>query len=134
MSAKTEFRKNFKTLLKEKQHTASSFSVLSGISRQKIQRLSDTSVHADGAIDLDDADIIAAALGTTLGYMCGNKYTDYMLDQTKMMYDYFELRKEVRIYIQKALDSANQEDQIHEYLAEILSSVDALHHRTKKSK
>ena len=64
--------------------------------------------------------------------MCGNKYTDYMLAQTKRMYDYFELRKEVRIYIQKALDSANQEDQIHEYLAEILASVDALGHRTKK--
>ena len=132
MSAKSEFRQNFKKLLKAKGYTAASFSKECGLTRQKIQRLSDTSITADGKIDLDDADIIAAALGSTLGYMCGNKYTDYMLDQTKRMYDYFELRKEVRIYIQKALDSANQEDQIHEYLAEILASVDALGHRTKK--
>tara|TARA_R100001086_G_scaffold123560_1_gene63668 strand:- start:290 stop:694 length:405 start_codon:yes stop_codon:yes gene_type:complete len=134
MSAKTEFRKNFKKTLKEKQLTASSFSNLSGISRSKIQRLSDTSENADGAIDLDDADSIATALGTTLGYMTGNKYTDDMLDQTKKMYDYFVIKKQLRRHIKKIMSDAETEDEIHSYLKDILMSVDVLGHKSKKNK
>lgn len=132
MSAKTEFRKNFKKLLKAKGYTAASFSKVCGLTRQKIQRLSDTSIANDGAIDIDDADQIATALGTTLGYMTGNKFTGYMLDQTKIMYDYFETRKKLRTHIQKIMINSESEDQIHNYLAEILSSVDALGHKSKK--
>lgn len=121
-------------LLKTKGYTAASFSEVCGLTRQKIQRLSDTSIAADGAIDIDDADEIATALGTTLGYMTGNKHTEYMLDQTKIMYDYFETRKRLRTHIQKIMINYESEDQIHNYLKEILSSVDALGHKSKKNK
>ena len=132
MSAKSEFRKNFKMLLKRKGYTAASFSEVCGLTRQKIQRLSDTSIANDGAIDIDDADEIATALGTTLGYMTGNRYTDYMLDQTKKMYDYFEIRRKLRGHIKKIMSDAETEDEIHSYLREILMSVDALGHKSKK--
>lgn len=134
MSAKSEFKKNLKKLMKHQGFKSNEeFGELVGMSASKIQRLSDTSKkNCNGALDLDDADAIATALHTTLGYMTNNPYTSYMLDNTKKMYDYFELRKSVREGLRNALKASVQEDEIQDYLGEILSNVDALNTRKKK--
>ena len=95
----------------------------------KIQRLQD--IKQDGAVTLDDADLISSALNTTLGYMCGNAYTDYMLDQTKMMRDYFARNVDRRdLYFEAMASDRKKEREILGYLDEILDSVDSLHKRT----
>ena len=134
MSAKSEFKKNLKKLMKHQGFKSNEeFGELVGMSASKIQRLTDTSKkNSNGALDLDDADAIATALHTTLGYMTGNPYTNYMLDNTKKMYDYFELRKSVREGLRNALKASLQEDAIQDYLGEILDNVDALNTRKKK--
>ncbi len=128
MTAKKEFKKSLKKLIKSKGYKSNqALADEVGMTANKIQRLSCTAKKsADQKIDLDDADKIATALGTTLGYMCGNKYTDYMLSQTRMMSDYFKQRKKVRIHLENALEVALQEDRIDEYLDEILANVDSL--------
>jgi len=137
MSAKSEFKKNLKKLIKHQGFKSNEeFGELVGMSASKIQRLSDTSKkNCNGALDLDDADAIATALNTTLGYMTGNAYTDYMLNQTTKMRDELIVNKEQvkkqREYLQM------REDQINRNLAyydEILDKVDALHHRNKIKK
>ena len=132
MSTRATFRQNFRKLLKEKGYSAQSFSIKSGLHRSKIQRLSDTSNDSlEAGIDLGDADRIAQALGTTLGYMCGNDFTDYMLDQTRIMYEYFCYREESRKHLRKVLEYEESEIAIKKYLAEILDKVDALGHKSK---
>lgn len=131
MTARTEFKKNLKKLIKKKGYKSNqALADKVGMTANKIQRLSCTAKKsANQKIDLNDADQIATALGTTLGYMCGNKYTDYMLSQTRMMSDYFKQRKKVRMHLENALEVALQEDRIDEYLDEILSNVDSLHRK-----
>jgi DNA-binding Xre family transcriptional regulator len=131
MTARTEFKKNLKKLIKKKGYKSNqALADKVGMTANKIQRLSCTAKKsANQKIDLNDADKIATALGTTLGYMCGNKYTDYMLAQTRMMSDYFKQRKKVRMHLENALEVALQEDRIDEYLDEILSNVDSLHRK-----
>ena len=88
-------------------------------------------VIQDGAVTLEDADTISSALNTTLGYMCGNAYTDYMLDQTKMMRDYFARNVDRRdLYFEAMAADRSREKEILDYLDEILDSVDSLHKRT----
>ena len=95
----------------------------------KIQRLQD--IKQEGAVTLEDADTISSALNTTLGYMCGNAYTDYMLDQTKMMRDYFARNVDRRdLYFEAMAADRSREKEILDYLDEILDSVDSLHKRT----
>jgi len=129
MDATKNFRRNFRKILKDQKYTLAAFAEKVDMDVSKVQRLQD--LKQDGAVSLDDADIISSALNTTLGYMCGNAYTDYMLDQTKMMRDYFSRNVERReLYLNSLGDDRSREKEILDYLDEILSSVDSLHKRT----
>ena len=129
MDATKNFRRNFRKILKDQNYTLAAFAEKVDMDVSKVQRLQD--LKQDGAVSLDDADIISSALNTTLGYMCGNAYTDYMLDQTKMMRDYFSRNLERReLYLNSLSDNRDKEKEILDYLDEILSSVDSLHRRT----
>ena len=129
MDATKNFRRNFRKILKDQKYTLAAFAERVDMDVSKVQRLQD--LKQDGAVSLDDADIISSALNTTLGYMCGNAYTDYMLDQTKMMRDYFSRNVERReLYLNSLGDDRDREKEILDYLDEILSSVDSLHKRT----
>ena len=129
MNATQNFRRNFRKILKDQSYTLAAFAEKVDMDVSKVQRLQD--LKQDGAVSLDDADIISSALNTTLGYMCGNAYTDYMLDQTKMMRDYFSRNVERReIYLNSLGNDRDREKQILDYLDEILASVDSLHKRT----
>ena len=129
MDATKNFRRNFRKILKDQSYTLAAFAEKVDMDVSKVQRLQD--LKQDGAVSLDDADIISSALNTTLGYMCGNAYTDYMLDQTKMMRDYFSRNVERReLYLNSLGNDRDREKEILDYLDEILSSVDSLHKRT----
>ena len=129
MDATKNFRRNFRKILKDQSYTLAAFAEKVDMDVSKVQRLQD--LKQDGAVSLDDADIISSALNTTLGYMCGNAYTDYMLDQTKMMRDYFSRNVERReLYLNSLGDDRDREKEILDYLDKILSSVDSLHKRT----
>jgi len=137
MSAKSEFKKKLKKLIKHQGFKSNEeFGELVGMSASKIQRLCDTSKkNCNGALDLDDADAIATALNTTLGYLTGNAYTDYMLNQTLKMRDELIVNrnqvKKQREYLKI------RDDQITRnltYYDEILDKVDALQHRNKIKK
>ena len=129
MDATKNFRRNFRKILKDQNYTLAAFAEKVDMDVSKVQRLQD--LKQEGAVSLDDADIISSALNTTLGYMCGNAYTDYMLDQTKMMRDYFSRNVERReLYLNSLSDNRDKEKEILDYLDEILSSVDSLHRRT----
>tara|TARA_Y100000739_G_C20443979_1_gene389159 strand:- start:24 stop:413 length:390 start_codon:yes stop_codon:yes gene_type:complete len=129
MDATKNFRRNFRKILKDQNYTLAAFAEKVDMDVSKVQRLQD--LKQEGAVSLDDADIISSALNTTLGYMCGNAYTDYMLDQTKMMRDYFSRNVERReLYLNSLGNDRDREREILDYLDEILASVDSLHKRT----
>ena len=129
MSASKNFRRNFRKILKDQRYTLAAFAEKVDMDVSKVQRLQD--IKQDGAITLEDADTISSALNTTLGYMCGNAYTDYMLDQTKMMRDYFARNVDRRdLYFEAMAADRSREKEILDYLDEILDSVDSLHKRT----
>ena len=128
MSATKNFRRNFRKILKDQRYTLAAFAEKVDMDVSKIQRLQD--IKQDGAVTLEDADTISSALNTTLGYMCGNAYTDYMLDQTKMMRDYFARNVDRRdLYFEAMATDRSKEKEILNYLDEILDSVDSLHKR-----
>ena len=129
MDATKNFRRNFRKILRERKCTLAAFAEQVDMDVSKIQRMQD--IKQDGAVTLDDADLISSALNTTLGYMCGNAYTDYMLDQTKMMRDYFARNVDRRdLYFEAMASDRRKEKEILGYLDEILDSVDSLHKRT----
>ena len=129
MSATRNFRRNFRKILKDQSYTLAAFAEKVDMDVSKVQRLQD--IKQDGAVTLEDADTISSALNTTLGYMCGNAYTDYMLDQTKMMRDYFARNVDRRdLYFEAMAADRSREKEILDYLDEILDSVDSLHKRT----
>ena len=129
MGATNNFRRNFRKILKDQRFTLAAFAEKVDMDVSKIQRLQD--IKQEGAVTLEDADTISSALNTTLGYMCGNAYTDYMLDQTKMMRDYFA-RNVIRrdLYFEAMASDRSREKEILDYLDEILDSVDSLNKRT----
>ena len=129
MGATKNFRRNFRKILKDQRYTLAAFAEKVDMDVSKVQRLQD--IKQDGAITLEDADTISSALNTTLGYMCGNAYTDYLLDQTKMMRDYFARNVDRRdLYFEAMAADRSREKEILDYLDEILDSVDSLHKRT----
>ena len=129
MGATNNFRRNFRKILKDHRFTLAAFAEKVDMDVSKIQRLQD--IKQDGAVTLEDAATISSALNTTLGYMCGNAYTDYMLDQTKMMRDYFARNVDRRdLYFEAMAADRSREKEILDYLDEILDSVDSLHKRT----
>ena len=129
MDATKNFRRNFRKILKDQKYTLAAFAEKVDMDVSKVQRLQD--LKQEEAVSLDDADIISSSLNTTLGYMCGNAYTDYMLDQTKMMRDYFSRNVERReLYLSSLGNDRDREKEILDYLDEILASVDSLHKRT----
>ena len=129
MGATNNFRRNFRKILKDQRYTLAAFAEKVDMDVSKIQRLQD--INQDGAVTLEDADTISSALNTTLGYMCGNAYTDYMLDQTKMMRDYFARNVDRRdLYFEAMAADRSREKEILDYLDEILDSVDSLRKRT----
>ena len=128
MSATKNFRRNFRSMLKDQKYTLAAFAEKVDMDVSKIQRMQD--LKQDGAVSLNDADLIATALNTTLGYMCGNAYTDYMLDQTKMIREYFARNVERRdLYFDAMALDRLKEKEILDYLDEILGSVDSLNKR-----
>ena len=128
MSATKNFRVNLRKILKQQKLTIASFAERIGMDVSKVQRLQDP--KQKGVIGLDDADKIASALSTTVGYMCGNAYTDYMLDQTKMIVQYLSDREKTREAAQRVFAAEReQEEPILVYFREVLDSVDALHKR-----
>ena len=128
MSATKNFRRNFRSMLKDQKYTLAAFAEKVDMDVSKIQRMQD--LKQDGAVSLNDADLIATALNTTLGYMCGNAYTDYMLDQTKMIREYFARNMERRdLYFDAIALDRLKEKEILDYLDEILGSVDSLKKR-----
>ena len=129
MCATKNFRRNFRKILKDQRYTLAAFAEKVDMDVSKVQRLQD--IKQDGAVTLEDADTIASALNTTLGYMCGNAYTDYMLDQTKMMRDYFARNVDRRdLYFEAMAADRSREKEILDYLDEILDSVDSLRKKT----
>ena len=129
MGATNNFRRNFRKILKDQRYTLAAFAEKVDMDVSKVQRLQD--IKQDGAVTLEDADTIATALNTTLGYMCGNAYTDYMLDQTKMMRDYFARNVDRRdLYFEAMSADRSREKEILDYLDEILDSVDSLRKKT----
>ena len=129
MGATNNFRRNFRKILKDQRFTLAAFAEKVDMDVSKVQRLQD--IKQDGAVTLEDADTISSSLNTTLGYMCGNAYTDYMLDQTKMMRDYFARNVDRRdLYFEAMAADRSREKEILDYLDEILDSVDSLHKRT----
>ena len=129
MGATKNFRRNFRKILKDQRYTLAAFAEKVDMDVSKVQRLQD--IKQDGAVTLEDADTISSALNTTVGYMCGNAYTDYMLDQTKMMRDYFARNVDRRdLYFEAMAADRSREKEILGYLDEILDSVDSLHKRT----
>ena len=129
MGATKNFRRNFRKILKDQRYTLAAFAEKVDMDVSKVQRLQD--IKQDGAVTLEDADTISSALNTTLGYMCSNAYTDYMLDQTKMMRDYFARNVDRRdLYFEAMAADRSREKEILDYLDEILDSVDSLHKRT----
>ena len=129
MGATNNFRRNFRKILKDQRFSFAAFAEKVDMDVSKIQRLQD--IKQDAAVTLEDADTISSALNTTLGYMCGNAYTDYMLDQTKMMRDYFARNVDRRdLYFEAMAADRSREKEILDYLDEILDSVDSLHKRT----
>ena len=128
MSATKNFRRNFRSMLRDQKYTLAAFAEKVDMDVSKIQRMQD--LKQDGAVSLNDADLIATALNTTLGYMCGNAYTDYMLDQTKMIREYFARNVERRdLYFDAMALDRLKEKEILDYLDEILGSVDSLNKR-----
>ena len=128
MSATKNFRRNFRSMLRDQKYTLAAFAEKVDMDVSKIQRMQD--LKQDGAVSLNDADLIATALNTTLGYMCGNSYTDYMLDQTKMIREYFARNLERRdLYFNAMALDRLKEKEILDYLDEILGSVDSLNKR-----
>ena len=129
MSATKNFRRNFRKILKDQRYTLAAFAEKVDMDVSKVQRLQ--GIKQDGAITLEDADSISSALNTTVGYMCGNAYTDYMLDQTKMMRDYFARNVDRRdLYFEAMSADRSREKEILDYLDEILDSVDSLRKKT----
>ena len=124
MGATNNFRRNFRKILKDQRYTLAAFAEKVDMDVSKVQRLQD--IKQEGAVTLEDADTISSALNTTLGYMCGNAYTDYMLDQTKMMRDYFARNVDRRdLYFEAMAADRSREKEILDYLDEILDSVDS---------
>ncbi len=135
MDATKNFRRNLRKILKHHKYTLAEFAEKVDMDVSKIQRMQD--VNQMGAINIDDADKISTALNTTLGYMCGNAYTDYMLDQTKVIAEHFrekqKARDEIMSNLTRMFEKDNEkEDGILRYLDEILDSVDSLHKRMPK--
>jgi len=129
MSATKNFRRNFRKILKDQRYTLAAFAEKVDMDVSKVQRLQD--IKQGGAVTLEDADTISSALNTTVGYMCGNAYTDYMLDQTKMMRDYFARNVDRRdLYFEAMSADRSREKEILDYLDEILDSVDSLRKKT----
>lgn len=129
MCATKNFRRNFRKILKDQRYTLAAFAEKVDMNVSKVQRLQD--IKQDGAVTLEDADTISSALNTTVGYMCGNAYTDYMLDQTKMMRDYFARNVDRRdLYFEAMSADRSREKEILDYLDEILDSVDSLRKKT----
>ena len=129
MGATNNFRRNFRKILKDQRYTLAAFAEKVDMDVSKVQRLQD--IKQGGAVTLEDADTISSALNTTVGYMCGNAYTDYMLDQTKMMRDYFARNVDRRdLYCEAMSADRSREKEILDYLDEILDSVDSLRKKT----
>tara|TARA_R110001632_G_scaffold38159_1_gene96103 strand:+ start:2849 stop:3241 length:393 start_codon:yes stop_codon:yes gene_type:complete len=123
LDVKQEFKRNLKLLIKAKGYKSNDeFGAIVGMSGGKIQRLCD--IYNDGRVDLADAYSIAEALESTLGYMCGSPFTEYMLNQTKMMHDHFKDMEEWRANYVMSL--SDKEKPMRKYLEEIINSVDAL--------
>ena len=126
MKPKEHFRKNLKKLIKSKGYRGNeAFGKSVGLSKEKIQRFSDA--QGTGLIDLDDADKIAVGLETTLGYMCGNVYTDYMLTNTRKMYVEAVENLE-HVAVMKGFLESREKSLVKNiaYLEEILNKVDGL--------
>ena len=125
IGASQSFRTNLRKILRQKKYTLAYFAEVVDMDVSKIQRFQDQ--KQNGAISLDDAEKIASALGTTLGYMCDNSYTDYMLQKTLLLREFFTTRadqwREFRSITEKKYD---MEIEIIEYLEEILTNVDPL--------
>ena len=123
LDVKKEFKRNLKLLIKAKGHKSNEeFGALVGMSAGKIQRLSD--IANEGHIDLSDAQLIAEALKTSIGYMCGSQVSDQNLKYAKMINEHFKDLDELRAnYV---LSLTDKEKPIRKYLGEIIKSVDAL--------
>ena len=120
---KKEFRRNLKLLIKAKGYKSNDeFGAIVGMSAGKIQRLCD--IANEGHIDLNDAQLIAESLKTTLGYMCGSPLTEQNFKHAKIMYEHFKDLDELRAnYVQH---STVKEKPMRQYLEEIINSVDPL--------
>ena len=120
---KKEFRRNLKLLIKAKGYKSNDeFGAIVGMSAGKIQRLCD--IANEGHIDLNDAQLIAESLKTTLGYMCGSPLTEQNFKHAKIMYEHFkDLEKWRANYV---LSLTDKEKPMRKYLKEIMKSVDAL--------
>ena len=121
MSATRLFRKNFKRALKEKRYTITNFAKIVGMSFAKIQRLQ--TANQQGAISLDDAVKISAALNISLEDMCGVTLSKFGINQTRKMRDYFTKHANSRdLYLRSTAADQIQEKKILSYLDEILSN------------
>lgn len=125
IGASQSFRTNLRKILKQKKYTLAYFAEVVDMDVSKIQRFQDQ--KQTGAISLDDAEKIASALETTLGYMCDNTYTDYMLQKTLLLREFFTTRADHWREFQSMTEKKHDmEIEIVDYLEEILTNVDTL--------
>lgn len=125
IGASQSFRTNLRKILKQKKYTLAYFAEVVDMDVSKIQRFQDQ--KQTGAISLDDAEKIASALETTLGYMCDNTYTDYMLQKTLLLREFFTTRADQWREFQSMTEKKHDmEIEIVDYLEEILTNVDTL--------
>jgi hypothetical protein len=127
-SPKWQFRRNLVRLLKLKKMTHADLAEMTDMSTSKVQRLTDCSIKAaDAHIDLNDADAIALALGTTVGYLCGTTKTKDMLQQTVMMQQFaVQYLKRLKELKKTLAQDEIVVGEIETYLSFILSNIDEL--------
>tara|TARA_B110000438_G_scaffold156295_1_gene149942 strand:+ start:170 stop:622 length:453 start_codon:yes stop_codon:yes gene_type:complete len=122
IGASKSFRSNLRKILKRKNYTLANFAELVDMDVSKIQRFQDK--KQNGAISLDDAEKIATALETSLGHMCDNNYSDFLLQKTFLLRELFTNRadqwRKFQIMTEK---KHNMETEIVDYLEDILTDV-----------
>ena len=141
-SAKVAFKQNLKKLIKLKGLTHADLAEMTEMSTSKIQRLSDVSEsQADAAIDLNDADRVANALDTTVGYMCGSSQMNLILQYGQAIQEFAidwlgrleESKKQKVIYDNSLANDEKRLSQIEYYMTDALTRWDSLGHRNNMS-
>ena len=124
---KNNFRKNLKAICKKKRLTNAALADMTDMSQSKIQRLMDCSDTNKGMIDLSDAISLSEAVGTSLGYLCGQGQTDRMLKQTLSISAFAtDYLGRLESYESQVVADKKVIKEIKEYMSGVVQTLDAL--------